>query len=256
MVLVVVTIRLVAFIAWLLPRADGPSSTRSPIHRRARSPRSPLRPGGGQRSGLASPGTDRGPGVAERGVPALQLRPGARLAAALAAAVAEGPGPAPRGRVGAGERRGGAGGGPAAGLPPVGGGLVGQRGDGPLDALRVAGGGLALARGAAASPKVTRTLRRRRDAWRPCAGCGRCPRCGRARRARRSGSTGRRRRRGTAGPSRRGSGRPRGRSASTSRRRSASAAWSAERRVTFERSIGMAPMTSAETADVTRVRKK
>ena len=34
------------------------------------------------------------------------------------------------------------------------------------------------------------------------------------------------------------------------------AAWSAERRVTFERSIGMAPITSAEAADVSRVRKK
>ena len=47
----------------------------------------------------------------------------------------------------------------------------------------------------------------------------RCPRGGRARPARRSAATGRRRRRGTAGPSRRGCGRPRGRSTCSSRRR-------------------------------------
>ena len=123
-------------------------------------------------------------------------------------------------RVRAGERRGGAGRGPLAGLPPVGGGLVGQLGHRPLDALRVAGRRSRPSSGssgrAVGDPHVRPGVGRLAPLRRILAGALDVER---ARRARRTGSRGRRRRRGRAGPSRRASGRPRGRSASTSRRR-------------------------------------
>src|SRR5206468_3022467 len=70
------------------------------------------------------------------------LRPGATAGAGSGAGV-QGPGPAPRARGGVGEHRGGAGGGPAARRPPVGGPLVGQRGDRLLDPGRQPTGVLA-----------------------------------------------------------------------------------------------------------------
>src|SRR3954451_22488598 len=66
---------------------------------------------------------------------ALQVGPGLGLdAALLGAAIAEGPLPAPAGRLRAAERRRGVAVGADAGLVPVGGRLVGERGDGALDA--------------------------------------------------------------------------------------------------------------------------
>ena len=120
--------------------------------------------------------------------------------------------------------------------------LVGQRRP-PSASMRAAeaAGVLALV-GPHRSAEGDRGRRRLRDVACPCAGCGRCPRCARARPARRSAATGRRRRRGTADPSRRGCGRPRGRSACSSRRRCSAAASSADLRPTLVRSIGMAPM--------------
>ena len=162
-------------------------------------------------------------------------------AAALAGAVAQRP-RAPPGRcVGSGERRGGARGGPLPRLPPVGGGLVGQLGDGALDALGVAVGALALL-GAQRRAEGHAHLRRAWGASRPCGGSARCPRGAPAPRARRSGSTGRRRRPRNGCPQPSGERPPSGKISIDQPSSISSAAWSAVRRVTFERSIGMAPI--------------
>ena len=120
-------------------------------------------------------------------------------------AVAEGPGPAPAAGVGAGEGRGRARRGPARrAVPPVGGGLVGQRGDRRARCARRSGGASSPSAGqerrAEGDPDVAPASGRLAPLRRMLAGALDVDRHDRHAAA---ASTGRRRRRGTAGPSRR-----------------------------------------------------
>ena len=115
--------------------------------RRARLPRPPHRVRGraGQRRVVASPRA-----ASAWCADSAEIGPAALRGRRAALAVAEGPGPAPAGVLGAGERRGLAGVGPAAGGVPVAGGLVGEGVDGGLDPVGEVAGVLVARRSAAA----------------------------------------------------------------------------------------------------------